>query len=91
MKKKLIHLKNWYGTLSPKIRLAVRTVVIAMVTYFAQDISDGDIDDWEGVWLAGKVAGGYALLGLFTPLEPFVGFNKPDRVEVPSPPAVKER
>ena len=85
-------LKNFYGKLNPKIRLAVQTVVVGAVVYFAQDLSDGDIDDWEGLWLSVKVSTGFALLAVFTPLNPFVGpnFSKPDVVAVPSPPAVDE-
>lgn len=90
MLKGLKKLINWYGLLSPRYRLAIKTVVIAIITYVAKDLSDGDIDDWESIYIAAKVSIGYAVIGLLTPIEPFVGVNKPDVVKVPSPPAEPE-
>jgi hypothetical protein len=86
----LSKLKNWYGALSPKYRMAMRSLVIGVLTYAAQDLSDGDIDDWEAIYTTLKVTVAYTVLGLLTPLEPFVGIGKPDRVEVPTPPATPE-
>lgn len=86
----LTKIRDGWGHLSPRLRMTIRTLVIGGVVYFAQDLSDGDLDDWEGLWLSLKVSASYAILGLLTPLEPFVGVGKPDRVEVPAPPAVKE-
>lgn len=83
---------NAWGKLNPKIRLLIQTIAIGAVTYLAQDLSDGDVDDWEGLWLSVKVGVGYGLLALITPLSPYVGIGKPDVVEVPpDPPTVVDR
>ena len=84
----MTRLKNWYGRLNPRYRMATRTLVIGIIAYAMQDLSDGDIDSWDALYDAAKISLAYTVLGLLTPLEPFVGVNKPDRVEVPKPPAV---
>ncbi len=83
-------LKNEWGELSPKVRFAIRTFAIGVITYLVRELGDGDIDSWQAVFDAVKTAAVYAFAGLLTPLEPFVGLNKPDVVAVPSPPAVNE-
>lgn len=83
--------KNAWGQLPPAWRFALRTVAVAAATYAYAAQSDGSFT-MDALLDTVKVAGTYALLGLFTPLEAFVGpaFAKPDTVAVPVPPAVDE-
>lgn len=82
---------NAYGRLSPAQRVAVKAAFLALATFLWRDLSqDHDFDGGPAFWDAVKVAGSYLVAAFFTPLEPFVGFNKPDKVAVPSPPAVDE-
>jgi hypothetical protein len=67
----------------------MRTVAIAVVTYAYKSQSDGSFS-LDALIDTAKIAGTYAVLGLLTPIEPFVGVGKPDAVAVPSPPAVDE-
>jgi hypothetical protein len=83
-------LRDWYGRLNPRYRFAMRSLVIGLLAYFMQDLSDGEIDSWDALYDAAKVSLAYTVLGLLTPLEPFVGVNKPVKVEVPVPPATPE-
>ena len=76
---------------SPALRAGVRAIVVAVITYFVSALTQGGgkIDDWHS--FAWGVAGGvaYAILGLLTPVEPFVGVKA--KVEVPTPPAIPTR
>lgn len=81
--------RDWYGQLPPSVRFAGRTFAIAVATYAYKAQSDGSFS-LDALLDTAKIAGSYALLGLLTPLEPFVGVGKPDVVAVPSPPAVDE-
>lgn len=80
---------DWYRR-SPYVRFAIRTLVVAAISYVVASLAQGgDFIDWHSLlWgVVGAVC--KAALGLLTPEEPFVGV-KPSRVEVPSPPAVEE-
>lgn len=70
---------------SPAFRFGVRTVVVAIITYCASAIATG-FTDWKAFALGAAGAAANALIGLLTPVEPFVGV-KPAGVQVPSPPA----
>lgn len=76
---------------SPGLRVAVRALVVAVLTYFVQGLAAGHgrLDDWQTfAWgLAAAVA--YAALGILTPVEPLVGVKA--TVEVPTPPAIPIR
>lgn len=78
---------DWFKN-SPAFRYGARVVAVAVVTYAVSAYHDG-ITDWTA--FAKGVAGAaiYALVGLLTPLEPFVGV-KPSDVNVPVPPASRE-
>ncbi len=71
---------NYWGALSPRIRFAIKTVAIAGVTYAYKSQSDGSFSV-DALLDTIKIAGTYAVLGLLTPLEPFVGV-KPETVQV---------
>lgn len=75
---------------SAAARFWLRQIAFAIVSFFVSATAQGSVSDWHNfLWgLAGAVA--TALLGLLTPLEPFVGV-KAKRVEVPQPPAVPDR
>lgn len=74
---------------SPAFRMIVRTVVVAAATYLVTALQQGEAIDLTALGVAACTAGLTALVGLLTPVEPFVGpgFAKPDNVEVPKPPA----
>lgn len=74
---------------SPAFRFVVRTVVVAAATYLIAAFQQGEAVDLTALGVAAATAGLTALVGLLTPVEPFVGpsFAKPDNVEVPKPPA----
>jgi hypothetical protein len=79
---------------SPKVRFAVRSIVVAGLGYLTTVLATGFADGfaWSKllVGLLGALAGAaYAAIGAATPVEPFVGV-KPSAVEVPQPPAVPE-
>lgn len=79
-------IKNAWGMLNPRWRMTIRTLVIGLLVYLFSDLSDGDIDDWEKLGQSALISVSYAVLGLLTPLEPFVGIGKPAVVDVPPPP-----
>lgn len=81
----LTNLKNSWGELPPAARMALRTFAIAVITYLYKAQSDGSFT-FDALLDTVKIAGSYALLGLLTPLEPFVGVGKPDVVAVDPPP-----
>lgn len=76
---------------SPAFRFLVRTVVVATATYIMTAFQQGEAIDLTALGVAAATAGLTALVGLLTPVEPFVGpsFAKPERVEVPPPPETK--
>lgn len=83
-------LLNEWGALPPKARFFIRNVTAVLGGALVAAYVSGEITDWntlKGALIAGALK---FLVGVFTPEEPFVGYNKPDVVEVPSPPAVKE-
>jgi hypothetical protein len=82
-----MNLKQLWKT-SPKLRFAARTVGVAAAGYIVQSYRGG-FTDWKSFASGLATAAITALLGLITPLEPFVGVNKA-KIEVPSPPAVPE-
>lgn len=73
---------------SPKARFYTRTAAVAFAGYAVQTIRSGTVFTVSGLIAGGGTAAVTALIGLTTPIEPFVGINKAP-VEVPSPPAVK--
>lgn len=74
---------------SPAFRFVVRSAVVAAATYVVTAFQQGQAVDLTALGVAACTAGLTALVGLLTPVEPFVGpsFAKPDNVEVPAPPA----
>lgn len=82
-------IKNQWGLLPPNFRFAIKTFALAVVTYAYKAQSDGSFS-LDALLDTAKIAGTFALLGLMTPIEPFVGIGKPDEVSVPVPPAVNE-
>ena len=80
-------LNSWRG--SPALRFFVRTIVVAAATYVVTALQQGEAIDLTALGVAAATAGLTALVGLLTPVEPFVGpsFAKPEKVEVPVPPA----
>lgn len=74
---------------SPKARFYGRTAAVAFAGYVVQTVRAGEVFTWSGLVTGGGTAVITAILGLTTPIEPFVGFNK-TRVDVPVPPAVPE-
>lgn len=68
---------------SPKVRLAVRAIVVAVIAYGVKVFGAG-VEAFSLVpflWGLGS-AGVYALVGVFTPVEPNVGVKA--RVKVPA-------
>lgn len=82
-------LKRWWRE-SPKVRFAARTVGVAVGGYVVQTIRSGNPWTLSGLIAGAGTAAFTAVLGFFTPLEPFVGVNKA-KVEVPTPPAIPEK
>lgn len=75
---------------SPQFRFALRTIVVAIIAYFVAVLAQGGaITDWQSFAWGAAGATANALVGLLTPVEPFVGV-KAKAVEVPSPPAVPD-
>ena len=74
---------NEWGALPPKFRFAIRAVTAAVGGALAAGYVEGTIKDWDSLKGAAIAVGVKLLMGLFTPEEPFVGFNKPDEVTVP--------
>lgn len=72
---------------SPKVRVAVRALVVAVLAYFVQALAEGGgrLDDWQAFAWGAAAAAAYAVIGILTPVEPLVGVQTP--VEVPVPPA----
>lgn len=81
-------LADWWKS-NPAVRVAARQVAIAVASYVAAGIVSG-FGDWRAFVASLITTTITTLLGLTTPLEPFVGINKPRNVQVPVPPAVKE-
>lgn len=75
---------------NPAVRFWTRTILVAVVSYAVSAWHDG-IGDWAAFAKGAAGAAIYALVGLLTPVEPFVGVNKPSNIEVPSPPAIPEK
>jgi hypothetical protein len=80
--------KRWWKR-EPRVRMAVRNLVVAGASYVAGGLLIG-FDDWRSFVASAITTSITTVLGLATPLEPFVGVNK-TTVSVPSPPAVKEK
>lgn len=81
---------NEWGTLPPKFRFGIRALVAAVGGALVAGYLEGTVYDWDTLKGAAIAVGLKVALGLFTPEEPFVGFNKPEVVAVPSPPAADE-
>lgn len=77
----------WRG--SPAARVAARQAAIAIASYIAGGILAG-FGDWRSFAASLITTTITTVLGLATPLEPFVGKKAKTRVEVPTPPAVEE-
>lgn len=68
---------------NPAVRFWARTLVVAIVGYAVAALREGEIADWHAFGWGLATAAGTALVGLLTPVEPFVGaFKVP--VEVPA-------
>lgn len=74
---------------SPAVRMVARSIAVAIAGYVADSLKGGVVFSWSALAIAAGTAAGYAILGIFTPVEPLVG-NK-TRVDVPVPPAQPER
>ncbi len=79
-------LLGWWQE-QPAVRFVVRNVVVAIAVYVLDAIRLDSGISVTALWHAAVVAGCTSLVGLLTPVEPFVGVGKVP-VEVPSPPAV---
>lgn len=79
--------RRWWRK-SPNLRMAARNFAVAVAAYVAGGLLAG-FGDWRAFASSAITSGITTILGLTTPLEPFVGV-KAKRVEVPQPPAVKE-
>lgn len=66
---------------NPAVRFWARTLAVAVLAAVAQGIIDGVA--WDVLLRGAEVGAAYAVLGLLTPLEPFVGPAKV-AVEVPA-------
>lgn len=78
---------EWFKN-SPAFRYWTRVVVVAVVSYGVSAYHDG-ITDWTSFAKGAVAAAAYAVVGLLTPVEPFVGVQ-PSDVKVPVPPASSE-
>lgn len=81
---------NEWGALPPKFRFFIRNATAVVGGAAVAAYLSGEVTDWntlKGAVIAGALK---FVVGIFTPEEPFVGFNKPDVVAVPSPPAADE-
>lgn len=74
---------NEWGTLPPKWRFAIRALTAAVGGALVAGYLEGEITDWDSLKGAAIAVVLKVVVGLFTPEEPFVGFNKPDEVTVP--------
>jgi len=64
---------------SPAVRMWVRVIVLAILSWFVQLPLD---NDWSSrTLISGALAVAYAIIGLLTPMEPMVGIKS--KVEVP--------
>jgi len=59
---------------NPAVRAAVRSVVVAVLTYLVGGFTTG-FGDWKSVAYGVGAAAAYALLGVLTPIEPKVGIK----------------
>lgn len=59
----------------PAVRMTLRAMAVAVITFFASSFAAGDVVDWKGVLYGAGAAALYALLGILTPLEPKVGIK----------------
>jgi hypothetical protein len=82
--------KEWWRG-SPQVRMWTRQVVATLGGWVAASLVSGfDFTQLKTI-LAGLITGAItAFIGLTTGVEPFVGINKADNVQVPVPPAVPE-
>lgn len=71
---------------SPRARFYARTIVVAVIGYGASAIAQGGsgLHDLSSFALGAASAGAYAVVGLLTPTEPFVGLKQAGPVEVPA-------
>lgn len=60
---------------SPAVRMTVRAMAVAVLTFFATSFAAGDVVDWKGLLYGAAAAAIYALLGILTPMEPKVGIK----------------
>jgi hypothetical protein len=74
----------------PSVRMAARNLAVAVASYIAGGLVSG-FSDWRAFAASAITTTVTTVLGLTTPLEPFVGIGKVDRVEVPVPPAAPDR
>jgi hypothetical protein len=75
---------NEWGALPPKLRFGIRAGTAAVGGALAGAYLAGDITDWASLKGALITVGLKLVVGLFTPEEPFVGFNKPEEISVPA-------
>lgn len=72
---------------TPNARFAARTIVVAVIGYLASALAQGGTDgitDWGALGWGAASAAAYAVIGLLTPTEPFVGVTSKTPVEVPA-------
>lgn len=69
---------NYWRT-NATARAGVRTVAVAVVSYFVAALAQGGaVADWHSFLWGAAGAAGYAVLGVLTPLEPKIGPVKAD-------------
>lgn len=81
---------HWLADLyrsSPAARMVLRAAASGAAAYVVASIHAGVAISLVALAAAAGTAAGYAIIGLLTPTEPFVGVGKPSKVEVPVPPA----
>lgn len=76
---------------SPAVRAIARAAASGAAGYVADSFRTGHVFSLTALGVAAGTAAGYAVLGILTPLEPYVGpAAAKARVEVPVPPADPE-
>lgn len=76
---------------SPQARMVLRSGAAAAAGYLLDAVRNGTVFSMSALGAAAATGALYAVIGLTTPVEPYVGVNKANHVEVPVPPATPER
>lgn len=68
----MTRLTNLYKN-SPTLRAGIRAFTVAVVGYVVFAIKSGEPFEWRNVLWSALTSGGYAIIGILTPVEPKVG------------------